>query len=69
VQSVILNDAVPSYTDYGPHQPATQCAATGNVGAPVFALSGISVSCSVSTGLTLNPQGTVTMFYQVKVQN
>jgi hypothetical protein len=70
VQFVSLNDSVPAYTNYGSSQPATQCAATGGSANPVFAQSGLAVACNAPvSGLTLNPQGTVTLFYQVKVQN
>jgi uncharacterized repeat protein (TIGR01451 family) len=76
VTNVVLSDAMPAYTAYNATQPASQCvgsAATGVVGTPALTLVGsgtaaTSVSCGATTGLTLNPQGSLTMYYAVQVQ-
>jgi uncharacterized repeat protein (TIGR01451 family) len=78
VTNVVLSDAMPAYTTYNATQPAPQCvvSATGTVGAVAAANTGngtatTAVACSggtTSPGLTLNPQGTVTMYYAVQVQ-
>ena len=74
VTSVVLSDAMPAYTVYNATQPVVQCAATGNTGAPLFSQTGsgaatTAVACSnTTTGVTLAPLGTLTLYYAVQVQ-
>ena len=74
VTNVVLSDAMPSYTNYNATQPSLQCVATGNTGAPSLTQIGsgtatTSVSCSnTTTGVTLAPLGTMTLYYAVQVQ-
>jgi uncharacterized repeat protein (TIGR01451 family) len=71
VSNVVLNDAVPAYTSYAATQLTTQCSATGVTGtpaAPSLVTSGTPIALTCGT-VTLNPAGTITLFYKVKVQN
>jgi uncharacterized repeat protein (TIGR01451 family) len=71
VTNVVLSDAVPAYTVYNATQPTSQCVgttATGVVGTPVVTTAGPAVSCGSATGITLNSQGSMTMYYAVQVQ-
>jgi uncharacterized repeat protein (TIGR01451 family) len=72
VKDVVLSDAIPAHTVYNATQPATQCTATGATGGtPTFttASGATLVSCgNASTGVTLAPLGTMTLYYAVQVQ-
>jgi uncharacterized repeat protein (TIGR01451 family) len=72
VSSVVLNDAVPAYTSYAATQFTTQCSATGVTGsptAPSLATTGSPVTALSCGTVSLNPAGTITMYYKVMVQN
>ena len=73
VTGVMLNDAVPAFTVYNATQVPAQCVASGaSGGTPTFATAGTpvaTVSCGNSTtGVTLPPLSTMTMYYAVQVQ-
>jgi uncharacterized repeat protein (TIGR01451 family) len=72
VTSVTLNDAVPAFTVYNTTtttpQPASQCSATGATGTPAFASAGTPVATVSCGSVTLDPLGTMTMYYAVQVQ-
>jgi uncharacterized repeat protein (TIGR01451 family) len=67
VSNVSLNDAVPAWTTYGTTQPTTQCTTTGLSGtAASYSSTSTTVACGSSAN-SLQPGGTITLQYQVKV--
>lgn len=70
VTNIAINDAVPPYTKLSPAQPASQCTSAGISGTvPAFVKKNgdTLVSCSSTGNNTVDPSGSLTLIFAVKI--